>query len=323
MFILCINYVKFVLGIRAFDNAPHYAPAEAVLGRALHLLLPIYPRNSYKVITKVGHYGDEVNYSIDRIHESLKRSFEYLQTDYFDIVYLHDVEFVADPIADINDSGFPTRVFDNLSRYSLDDECYGDVLGDGDEAVLDAIKVLNEYKHQGKIKAVGISALPLPTLLRVSRLAIKHLGLSSLNYVMSYSNHGPQALAPPSYTHTNFESFAPLFDKSIKLVTASPFAMGLLTPQGPQLWHPAPDELKRISKNIIEKLGGDEVIKASASFCMRKFTTAIGWQTADQVKDGIKAYELSRNEESDTERKLVDEYIKSGYSGWIWKSGRM
>ncbi|EIM23931.1 Aldo/keto reductase, partial [Wallemia mellicola CBS 633.66] len=203
-----VEAVKVALdnGVRAFDNAPHYAPAENVLGRALKILEPYYKRSDYKLITKVGHYGDEVNYTEERIHESLERSFKYLQTDYFDIVYLHDVEFIADSIADINEEGQPTRV-------------------------------------AGKIRAIGISALPLPTLLRVSRLALSHLGPDSLQYVMSYANHGPQALAPPSYTQTNFEAFENLFDKNIKLVTASPFSMGLLTPQGPPDWHPAPDGL--------------------------------------------------------------------------------
>ncbi|TIC46279.1 hypothetical protein E3Q05_04461, partial [Wallemia mellicola] len=135
----------------------------------------------------------------------------------------------------------------------------------------------------GKIRAIGISALPLPTLLRVSRLALSHLGPDSLQYVMSYSNHSPQALAPPSYTQTNFKAFENLFDKNIKLVTARSFSMGLLTPQGPPDRQPAPDGLKSAARNIMSGFG-KEANKTSASFCMRNYTTAIGWQTAGQVK---------------------------------------
>ncbi|TIB67772.1 hypothetical protein E3Q24_04068 [Wallemia mellicola] len=316
-----VEAVKVALdnGVRAFDNAPHYAPAENVLGRALKILEPYYKRSDYKLITKVGHYGDEVNYTEERIHESLERSFKYLQTDYFDIVYLHDVEFIADSIADINEEGQPTRVLEDLEKYNLSGK--SEILGDGDKEVLNALRILNEYKSAGKIRAIGISALPLPTLLRVSRLALSHLGPDSLQYVMSYSNHGPQALAPPSYTQTNFEAFENLFDKNIKLVTASPFSMGLLTPQGPPDWHPAPDGLKSAARDIMSKFG-KEASKASASFCMRNYTTAIGWQTADQVKEGLEAYHNSKKEESDLERKLVDAFITSGWSGHIWRSGR-
>lgn len=308
-----------VTGVRAFDNAPHYAPAEAVLGRALKILEPLHPRHSYKVITKVGHYGDEVNYSEERIRESLQRSFEYMKTDYFDIVYLHDVEFIAEPIADINEAGHPTRVLGDLEKYNLTGESR--ILGKGDEEVLNALRILNEYKKDGKIRNIGISALPLPTLVRVSKLTLKHLGPDSLQYVMSYANHGPQALAPPSYTQTNFEAFEALFDDRIKLVTASPFAMGLLTPQGPPDWHPAPDGLKDTARRIMKELG-KEASKASASFCMRNYTTAIGWQNADEVREGLEAYQDSKKDENDLERKLVDAFIKSGWSGFVWRSGR-
>ncbi|TIC26587.1 hypothetical protein E3Q11_02940 [Wallemia mellicola] len=58
--------------------------------------------------------------------------------------------------------------------------------------------------------------------------------------------------------------------------------MGLLTPQGPPDWHPAPDGLKSAARDIMSKFG-KEASKASASFCMRNYTTAIGWQTAGQV----------------------------------------
>ncbi|TIA73775.1 hypothetical protein E3P91_01287 [Wallemia ichthyophaga] len=317
-----VEAVKVALdnGVRAFDNAPHYAPAEAVLGRALNILEPLHPRHTYTLITKVGHYGDEVNYSEARIHESLRRSFAYLNTDYLDIVYLHDVEFVAEAIADINEAGHPTRVLDNLQKYNLTGEPR--ILGKGDEEVLNALRILNGYKKKGKIRNIGVSALPLPTLLRVSRLAISHLGKDSLQYVMSYANHGPQALAPPSYIQTNFEAFEGLFDDSISLVTASPFAMGLLTPQGPPDWHPAPDGLKDTAKRTVKALG-QEASKAAASFSMRKYTTVSGWQNADEVKQGLEAYHDSKASESDLERKLVDAFIKSRWSGYVWSSGRV
>ena len=40
------------------------------------------------------------------------------QTGYFDIVYLHDVRFIADTIVDINEEVQPTRVLEDL-KYTI------------------------------------------------------------------------------------------------------------------------------------------------------------------------------------------------------------
>ncbi|TIC13339.1 hypothetical protein E3Q15_02083 [Wallemia mellicola] len=128
------------------------------------------------------HYCQRLSSWFDREEESqngyldIKHSFKSKtrKTDYFDTVYLHDVEFIADSIADINEEVQPTRF--------------------------------------------------------------------------------------------NWE-----------------ISMGLLIAQGPPDWHPAPDGLKSAARDIMSKFG-KEASKASASFCMRNYTTAIGWQTAGQVK---------------------------------------
>ncbi|TIC35453.1 hypothetical protein E3Q08_04453 [Wallemia mellicola] len=59
--------------------------------------------------------------------------------------------------------------------------------------------------------------------------------------------------------------------------------MGLLTSQGPPDRHHEPDGLKSAARDIMSKFG-KEASKASTSLCMRNYTTAIGWQTAGQVK---------------------------------------
>ena len=37
-------------GIRAFDTSPYYGPSEIVLGMALKVLEPEFPRSSYKIV---------------------------------------------------------------------------------------------------------------------------------------------------------------------------------------------------------------------------------------------------------------------------------
>jgi len=87
-------------GINYFDVAPAYGAtrSEVVLGKALRGV----PRHRYFLSTKVGKYtapggygGDTLDYSRTRIRESLAESSARLGTDYFDIVHLHDIEYLG------------------------------------------------------------------------------------------------------------------------------------------------------------------------------------------------------------------------------------
>lgn len=52
-----------------------------------------------QIATKTGRYGPQrkdCDYSPKRIQESVERSLSLLHTTYLDLVYLHDVEYVAD-----------------------------------------------------------------------------------------------------------------------------------------------------------------------------------------------------------------------------------
>ena len=80
-------------GINFFDSSPYYGAglAERRLGSALR-----GRRGQVVIGTKAGRYGrDEFDFSPRRLREGLHRSLELLQTDYVDILQLHDVEFVG------------------------------------------------------------------------------------------------------------------------------------------------------------------------------------------------------------------------------------
>jgi L-galactose dehydrogenase len=85
-------------GINYFDVAPAYGAtvSETVLGKALKGIA----RSRYFLSTKVGKYTkpggyghDVLDYSAERIHQSLDESAERLGTDYFDIIHIHDIEY--------------------------------------------------------------------------------------------------------------------------------------------------------------------------------------------------------------------------------------
>ena len=86
------------LGINTFDTSPYYGNSEHVLGKALLSISSTHPRSTYYLSTKIGRYGlkkAEFDYSRKRVRESVQESMRRLHTDYLDIVYAHDVEFVS------------------------------------------------------------------------------------------------------------------------------------------------------------------------------------------------------------------------------------
>ncbi|CAO3656805.1 unnamed protein product [Mucor hiemalis] len=144
-------------GINSFDTSPYYGRSEFFLGDAFEKIRSDYPRENYYLATKVGRYGKtihECDYRAERIYESVNESLNRLKTDYLDIVYAHDVEFVK----------FEEVVGKN---YALD--------------------ALFDLKAQGKIKYVGCSGYPLEVLLKVAEH--QHAKGQPLDIVLSYAHY--------------------------------------------------------------------------------------------------------------------------------------
>jgi L-galactose dehydrogenase len=127
-------------GITYFDVAPAYGGtrSETILGRALRGI----PRHQYLLSTKVGKYtapgeygGDTLDYSRDRIRTSLKESSARLGTDYFDIVHLHDIEYLGR----------------RHTEWALDE----------------GLNSLMELRREGRIGAVGMGIYPLDLWRRI------------------------------------------------------------------------------------------------------------------------------------------------------------
>lgn len=142
-------------GIRAFDTSPYYGPSEELLGAALdtEFVHANVPRRELFYITKCGRVaGDTFDYSPEWVRQSIQRSLARLRTDYLDIVYCHDVEFVSE------------------------------------EEVLAAVKELRRIRDQeGTVKYIGISGYPLPVLCSLSMRILQETG-EPLDAVMSYAN---------------------------------------------------------------------------------------------------------------------------------------
>ncbi|KAF9886024.1 hypothetical protein FE257_012080 [Aspergillus nanangensis] len=142
-------------GVRAFDTSPYYGPAEKLLGHALatDFVQSNFPRDSYRLLTKVGRVASSsFDYSPEWVRYSVRRSLCRLHTDYLDVVYCHDVEFVT-----------PAQV-------------------------LEAVRELRRIRDtDGTVHYMGISGYPVDVLCDLAEMVLRETG-EPLDIVMSYAN---------------------------------------------------------------------------------------------------------------------------------------
>lgn len=143
------------LGVRAFDTSPYYGPAEHLLGQALDtpFVHENFPRHDYFLLTKAGRIGgSEFDYSTPWIRQSVQNSLDRLRTNYLDVVYCHDIEFVSP------------------------------------EEVLAAVNELRKIRDEsGVVKYIGISGYPVEILCERAQMILEMTG-EPLDIVMSYAN---------------------------------------------------------------------------------------------------------------------------------------
>ncbi|WWC64396.1 uncharacterized protein I303_107006 [Kwoniella dejecticola CBS 10117] len=249
-------------GINAFDTSPYYHPSEIVLGNILKAL--DYQRGSYHLITKVGKYGPNVkdhDFSPETIRKSVERSLRRMNTDYLDVVYLHDLEYILPP---------PSHSGNPLS--SLSSILASPPRPTGEEHILlTAIETLRALQSKGKILKVGIAGYPLPVLLRIALLVYQTSG-KGLDILQTYSHHTIQndSLAEGYLDAFTIEAHVE------QVVSAAPLSMGLLTSSGGPSWHPARaySELYETSRKVVEicKSRGTSIEEVSLRYGYRPLT---------------------------------------------------
>ncbi|KAL7421550.1 hypothetical protein Q5752_003319 [Cryptotrichosporon argae] len=329
-------------GITGFDTSPHYHPSETILGHALGAVRAEFPRASYALITKAGKYGARVRdhvYDPAVVVRSVERSLRRLQTDYLDVVYLHDVEFVASapfpvPAGHHVDALQPASTAS--AAYHLDAPHVS--LGAGDDAILSCFAALRGLQAAGKVRAIGLAAYPLPTLLRLSLLVLAATG-RPVDIVQSYAHH--TVLTP---------TLAPFLDALTgpaqvgQVVNAAPLAMGILTTSGGPDWHPARSadadaarlfaatreavKLARERGTSLEDVAIGFGYRTLRQLDARPVPVVVGCTDLDQLRATLEAYTAvngGEGEEAAKKRKAVEEEVgelfeQRGVRGWSWQS---
>ncbi|KAF8341516.1 NADP-dependent oxidoreductase domain-containing protein [Cantharellus anzutake] len=342
-------------GITTIDTSTYYGQSEIVLGSILRALEPEFPRSSYKLMTKCGRFGgnkQNFDYTPSTLRKSVQRSLERLGTTYLDVLYLHDVEFVADPIYPEDPTGDPTRVIDDdtlRAVWGLDEN---KSRGEGDDKIVAAYSELRDMRSEGLVRAIGITGYPLPTLLRLACLLTQTFS-EPLDTLMSYSHH---TLSSP----TALASYIPLFFSpsrshfSIPLVRnlfcASPLNMGFFGDRQLPSWTSVSNGMKAIRKEVIKFLEEDEdgkkrweggIVDLALGYGFRRGTlskeipTVIGLSTLNEVHEAVRVW-WEVNEDAFFEHRHVDKFKaarrkelekevtsmfeRGGWLNWSWAS---
>ncbi|WWD19481.1 hypothetical protein CI109_103941 [Kwoniella shandongensis] len=313
-------------GMNAFDTSPWYHPSEIILGNALSALE--YKRHEYTLITKVGKYGPnsrDHTYSSEVVRASVERSLKRLNTDYLDVVYLHDVEYTLPPPSF---SGNP--VLSIPSILSLPPTPTPE-----ESSVLEGIAALRTLQSEGKIILCGIAGYPLPILLRLALLHLHTTG-NPLDVVQTFAH---QTIQNDSLSAGYLEALT-THAKVGQVVSAAPLAMGILTKGGGPNWHPGRaypelwDATRQASDYCEEK--GTTLVDVALRFGYRPLTQndgkrvpiVVGCTDLDQVHSNLQKWsEVNVSTSSDSgedEKKKQEEddvrkiFVDKGVERWSW-----
>lgn len=233
----------------------------------------------------------------------------------------------------------------------------GKILGEGDQKILKAFEALGELKAEGLIRDIGIcgsfisrthsrtnpdptvsttpTGYPLPTLLRLSQLIRRHSSYN-LTTLLSYSHS--------NLANNAFPSYLPSFPPNLKVFTASPLNMGLLSPQGPPAWHPACSnsqnagllEATRRARDVASDVWGAKggIVDLSLGFGLRnledggrKVPVLVGAKRQEEIHDAVRVWRevnlepgLADEERREAENKVREVFVEAGWEDLSWES---
>ena len=218
---------------------------------------------------------------------------------------LDDFDFSADRVKTSLDTSCGRLGTDQIDLVICHDVEFGDL----DLIVSETIPAMRLAVDRGQARFVGISGLPLDALQYVVERA-------PLDFVLSYCHH-------TLLDQTLLARLGDWKSRGLGVINASPLAMGLLTPQGPPSWHPAPEAMKtacREASQLCESRGVDLAslaiqysLQTEAIDC-----TLVGASTPEELRRNVEWIDTPINEST-----LADVlHIFNPVRDQSWPSGR-
>ena len=173
-------------------------------------------------------------------------------------------------------------VDESLQRLGIDHIdlllCHDIEFGDVNQVIHETLPALRDLRATGKVRWLGFSGLPL----KIYPAVLDH---TEADAVISYCHHTLQ--------DTTLTKLLPYFQqKNVGVVNASPLAMGLLSPHGPQPWHPASDAIKAAcaqARALCEARGAN-IAKLAVQFAASHpavATTLVGANRAAEMEQNV------------------------------------
>lgn len=250
-------------GITCLDTAPWYGHgiSEVVIGWALEAAEECYDRTSIQINTKVGRYEADpsqmFDFSREKTKQSLELSLQRMNCGYIDVWQLHDPEFA------------PTL----------------------DQLLEETIPVMIECRNAGKCKALGLTGYPLHVQHLILQRSMERFGENIWDQSLTYCHYNlhDQSLINQPMLKANDSFLDICHAHGMAVLAAAPLSMGLLTNQGPRVWHPASLQLKKACKKaaLLCQEEGIEISELALVFALsndRIPCTIVGMKNVEEVK---------------------------------------
>ncbi|GAV02736.1 hypothetical protein RvY_13263 [Ramazzottius varieornatus] len=164
----------------------------------------------------------------------------------------------------------------------------------------ETLPALEKIQASGKARFIGITGYPVHSLQEiVQKSAVP------IDTVLSYCRYG--------LFNRDLKDVIPLFkEEGVGVINAAPTGMGLLTDEGPQAWHPAPDSLKRVASEAVQyaKEKGVDLAKVAIKYSYRLpdiATTLVSMARPELVKAN---YDACTHPMTEKENAVMHDVVK-------------
>lgn len=156
--------------------------------------------------------------------------------------------------------------------------CHDIEFGSIDQVVEETLPALRRLRDAGKTRFVGFSGLPL----KIYRAVLER---TDADAVISYCHY-------TLCDQTLSDLFGYFKTKGVGVINASPLGMGLLSPQGPQPWHPAPASLQEACARAADlcRARGSDLARLGIQFaaaCPDVATTLTGAARVSELRNNL------------------------------------